>query len=116
MSRRLLFTLTKKDFKVDYFSGSGAGGQHRNKHQNCVRLRHPASGAIAVGQSHRDRKSNMREAKRNLVNNGKFKMWHTRKCHELLTGKTLDERVDEAMQSENLKVEVQDEEGRWIKI
>ena len=25
--------LTKKDFKITWFSGQGAGSQHRNKHQ-----------------------------------------------------------------------------------
>jgi len=28
------------DFKVEWYSGTGAGGQHRNKHQNSVRLTH----------------------------------------------------------------------------
>jgi len=35
---------TKKDFKIDWYSGSGAGGQHRNKHQNCCRIIHIESG------------------------------------------------------------------------
>jgi protein subunit release factor A len=45
MKKELLFSVTKKDFNVDYFSGKGAGGQYRNKHQNCVRLKHIESGA-----------------------------------------------------------------------
>lgn len=54
--------LTKKDFKVDWFSGTGAGGEYRNKHQNCCRITHIESGLRATGQSHRDRPSNQREA------------------------------------------------------
>ena len=38
--KKLLFSITKKDFKIDYFSGTGAGGQHRNRHKNCIRLTH----------------------------------------------------------------------------
>lgn len=53
---------TKKDFRVDWFSGTGAGGQHRNKHMNCCRITHIATGLRATGQSHRDRPSNQAEA------------------------------------------------------
>lgn len=62
MSRELIRSWTKKDFQVDWFSGSGAGGQHRNKHQNCVRLRHVETGITTVGQGSRSRKTNLREA------------------------------------------------------
>lgn len=54
--------LTKKDFDVDWFSGTGGGGQYRNKHMNCCRITHIATGLRATGQSHRDRPSNQREA------------------------------------------------------
>jgi protein subunit release factor A len=59
--------LTKKDFRVDWFSGTGAGGQYRNKHQNCCRITHVATGLVATGQSNRDRPSNQREAFRSLA-------------------------------------------------
>jgi protein subunit release factor A len=53
---------TKKDFKIDWFSGTGAGGQHRNKHQNCVRITHIESGMTEVGQNHKERGRNFSEA------------------------------------------------------
>ena len=54
--------LTKKDFKVEWFSGQGAGGQHRNKHQNCVRITHIESGISAIGTSSKSRVTNQKEA------------------------------------------------------
>jgi hypothetical protein len=108
-----LFSITKKDLKVDYFSGTGAGGQYRNKHQNCVRIRHSQSGAVATGQSARDRKSNIREALNNLVEHPKFKTWINQKVYEITGGKTIEEIVDEQMAPENLKIEVKENE-RWI--
>ena len=59
--------LTKKDFKIDWFSGQGAGGQHRNKHQNCCRITHIETGLSAVGQDHRERTRNQEVAFRRLV-------------------------------------------------
>ena len=35
---------------IEWFSGSGAGGQHRNKHQNCCRLRHIETGIVESAQ------------------------------------------------------------------
>lgn len=54
------FSYTKKDFVLDWFSGSGAGGQHRNKHQNCLRLTHLPSGITVTSQDARDRPTNQR--------------------------------------------------------
>lgn len=59
--------LTKKDFRIDWFSGSGAGGQHRNKHQNCCRITHLETGLTAVGQTSRSRVTNQEIAFRNLI-------------------------------------------------
>ena len=54
--------LRRKDFRIDWFSGRGGGGQYRNKHQNCCRITHVETGLYATGQSNRDRPSNQREA------------------------------------------------------
>lgn len=54
--------LTRKDFKLEWFSGTGAGGQYRNKHQNCCRITHIETGLMATGQSQRDRPGNQKEA------------------------------------------------------
>ena len=54
--------LTKKDFKLEWFSGQGAGGQHRNKHQNCCRITHIESGLTVNGTGSRSRVENQRTA------------------------------------------------------
>lgn len=65
--RELVFSATKKDFRVEWFSGKGAGGQHRNKHQNCCRLIHIESGLSQTGQESRERSANLRAAFRRLA-------------------------------------------------
>lgn len=54
--------LTKKDFTIEWFSGQGAGGQHRNKHQNCCRIIHDETGFMETGQNSRSRVENQRDA------------------------------------------------------
>lgn len=58
--------LTKKDFKIEWFSGTGAGGQHRNKHQNCCRITHIESGLSSIGTG-KERTTNRRRAFYNLA-------------------------------------------------
>ena len=38
------------DFKVEWYSGTGAGGQHRNKHQNSCRITHLLTGLVVTAQ------------------------------------------------------------------
>jgi len=62
MTRELTFQARRSDFRIDYFSGTGAGGQYRNKHQNCVRLIHIDTGIMTTGQEQRSREQNTRDA------------------------------------------------------
>jgi len=54
--------LTEKDFKIEWYSGSGAGGQHRNKHQNCCRITHIESGLQENGTESKSRITNQKKA------------------------------------------------------
>lgn len=58
--------LNENDIRIEWFSGSGAGGQHRNKHQNCCRVIHEPTGIVEARQG-RKRESNLREAKAALL-------------------------------------------------
>lgn len=51
-----------EDFEIQWFSGTGKGGQHRNKHQNCCRVRHLPTGIQAIGTNSRSREDNKRNA------------------------------------------------------
>ena len=113
--KELLFSVTKDDLDVDWFSGTGCGGQYRNKHQNCCRIRHKDSGVIATGQSQRDRVSNLKEAMENLTKSPKFKAWVKVKVGEITGEKAdIEAKVDRAMR--HLKFEVKDELGNWKEI
>lgn len=110
--KELLFSVTKKDFDITWFSGRGAGGQHRNKHQNCCRIVHRDSGAMGTGQSQRDRVSNQKEAFLNCINSVDFKVWHSRKVMEYSGAESIESIVDKALDEKNLKTEVF-RDGKW---
>lgn len=113
--KELLFSVTKNDLEVDWFSGTGCGGQYRNKHQNCCRIRHKDSGAIATGQSQRDRVSNLKEAMENLTKSPKFKAWVKVRVGEITGEKAdIEAKVDRAMR--HLKFEVKDDQGNWKEV
>lgn len=114
MSKRYLVSITKKDLEISYFSGTGAGGQHRNKHRNCVRIRHPESGAVATGQDHKSRRANIGEALTRLTKHPRFQIWCSAKAAERDSGKSIEQIVEETMSEENLKVEHKDDSGKWV--
>lgn len=54
------------DFTIEWYSGTGAGGQHRNKHQNSARVTHIPTGMKATAQC-RTRQNSLTEAKTELI-------------------------------------------------
>lgn len=59
--------INEKEIQYSFFSGTGSGGQHRNKHQNCVRATHVPTGITQTCQSYRERERNYREARATLL-------------------------------------------------
>ena len=53
--------LDPSDLEVEWFSGTGAGGQHRNKKRTSCRVRHVPTGVVETRQG-RDREANRRDA------------------------------------------------------
>lgn len=114
MKRELLFSITKRDLVVTHIRGSGPGGQHRNKTATGVRIEHPASGAAAVATDSKSQARNRKAALERLVDHPRFRFWHAATVHALVSGKTVDERVAESMADRNLRVDVKDDDGRWV--
>ncbi len=52
--------------EVDRYRASGPGGQHRNKTDSAVRLRHKLSGITAIGEDSRSQSENKLHAVRRL--------------------------------------------------
>ena len=52
--------------EVDRYRASGPGGQHRNKTESAVRLRHKLTGTTAIGEDSRSQSENKLHAVRRL--------------------------------------------------
>lgn len=111
--REHLVSLTKKDFEIQWFHGSGAGGQHRNKHANCCRVIHRASGIRGVCTEHKSQEQNKLIAFQRLTKDKMFLVWLNRKSWEAIEKCTLEDKVEEMTRPENIKVEVK-QNGRWV--
>lgn len=67
MSREIVFSARKKDFRVDTFAAGGPGGQHQNKTQTGVRITHIESGISAECRETRSQETNKRRAFQKLA-------------------------------------------------
>ena len=114
--REKAFSITKKDLEVQTFRAGGKGGQKQNKTDSGVRIIHRESGAVGESRTERSQYQNKKLALRRLTESVKFKIWINRKLFESNQSKTIEQRVDEEMKPDNLKIEVRDGEGKWTKM
>lgn len=105
-NKKLLFSLTKKDFKVETFRSGGKGGQHQNTTESGVRIKHPQSGAVGECRNHREQLRNKKEAFKRLIESKKFKKWHKIEVSKRLGMlDDIDKKVEEMMDPKYLKIE-----------
>lgn len=99
--REPLLSLTKKDFRWDYFRGSGKGGQKRNKTSSGVRCTHEDSGAVGQSDDTRSQQKNKTIAFSRMTETKEFKDWLKLECARR-TGKVkeAEEAVERAMKKE----------------
>ena len=106
MKQELLFSITKKDFRVDTFRSGGKGGQKQNKTDSGVRITHLDSGAVGESREERSQLQNKKNAFRRLIETKRFKIWHKLKTAEILLNlQNIDKAVDKMMDEKYIKIE-----------
>lgn len=115
--RKLLFSVTIDDCRVETFRSGGKGGQHQNKTESGVRITHIASGAVGESRESRSQHENKRIAFKRMAESEKFRKWHRIEVARR-TGlmAQIEAQVDRDMRPGNLRVEVVDESGRWVDV
>jgi len=111
--KELLFTVTAKDCEWSYTRGTGKGGQKKNKTSSAVHCMHRPSGAHGYSEASRSQLDNKQTAFRKMAETKEFKHWQKMEAARRLgTLKNVEEEVERQMR--NVKVEVKDENGRWV--
>lgn len=114
MSKELLFSLTKKDFRIDTFRSGGKGGQHQNTTDSGVRVTHIESGAVGESREERSQHQNKKKAFERLTKTREFQLWYKRKAFEVMgmrktkeqIEKEVDEEIKRDLKNGNISVEI----------
>src|SRR3990167_11548522 len=113
MERKPLFTVTIKDCRVEAIASTGGGGgQNKNRRHTAIRITHIPSGAVGYSADENNQLRNKQDAFRRMGETKAFQVWARLVAAELRTGKSLEERVEEEMTPDKIKVEVK-KDGKW---
>ncbi len=116
MTRELLFSVSSRDCKWDYFRGTGKGGQKRNKTSSAVRCTHEASGSVGRSDDTRSQHKNKVIAFKRMAETENFKKWHRiQVARRMGMIQQAEEAVERSLQARNLLVEGKIK-GKWAPI
>ena len=117
MDKKLLFSLSKKDFEITFMRCGGPGGQKQNKTSSGCRIVHILSGAASESRTERSQSVNKKLAFERLISSTKFKKWIKLEiCRKSGMLDNINNEVDLMMSEENLKTEVLDEHNKWVEV
>lgn len=104
--KELLFSVTKKDFEMQFFRAGGKGGQKQNKTSSACRIIHRDSGAVGESREERSQMQNRKIAFERCVKSPEFQSWLRLHTAVVLEGyRDIEAKVDEQMQEKYLKIE-----------
>ena len=114
-AKKLLFSITAKDFDRQTFSVGGHGGGGKDTSNSGVRLVHRLSGAVGEGRDHRSNTANARDAFERCVATDKFQKWLKIECARRMGQKVpeteqeirarVNRTVDEGLRDGTIKIE-----------
>lgn len=107
------FSTTLDDCRVDTFCSGGKGGQHQNATKSGVRITHIESGAVGECREERYQHTNKVRAFVRMAQSPVYVAWAKKKASEVMSGKSIEQTVDELLLPRNLKTEIKDETGKW---
>jgi protein subunit release factor A len=114
MTRTPLFSVSIKDCEVQTFKAGGHGGQRKDNTETAVRIIHAPSGAVGISREDRLQINNKRKAFERMANSQRFQRWLRIETARRIGKETVEQRVNRMMNSANLKIEVRNEEGKWV--
>lgn len=104
--KKLLFSLYKKDFRIEFFRAGKKGGQKQNKTSSACRITHIESGAVGESRNYRSQLQNKKTALQRLIKSEQFKKWLRLEVAIRAEGySNLEKKIDEMMKPENLLIE-----------
>lgn len=114
--KELLFSVTKKDFEIEFMRAGGKGGQHQNCTDSACRIVHRASGAVGESREYREQGRNKTTAFKRCIDSMQFRTWLRLKTAEAMMEETVEQKVEKLMDERFIKTEVKNEKGQWVKV
>lgn len=111
--KKLLFSVTPKDCRLDTFTVGGNGGSGKDTSNTGVRWTHPPSGAVGESREERSQQANKIRAWKRMASSEAMQKWLRLKAAELSGLPSPEKLVEEAMHPRNLKIEIRDA-GKWV--
>lgn len=110
-TKRKLFSVTIKDCRVETFTVGGPGGGGKDTSNTGVRISHAPSGAVGKAIESRSQSTNKEKAFERMAKSREFQTWARLKAAELSLGKSIEQRVEEAMEPRHIKTEYRTAKG-----